>query len=397
MVTDVTERRGMEEQLRQSQKLEAVGRLAGGVAHDFNNLLTAILGGAQLLADGLAPSSPLRQEALEIQEAGRKAALLTRQLLAFGRKQAARPVVVDLGEIVTGLDRMLRRLIGEDVELVTAARPGAGCVRADPGQIEQVIVNLAVNARDAMPAGGRLTIETANVELGEDVTRRHAEAKPGPHVMLAVSDTGVGMTPEVRSHLFEPFFTTKRQGEGTGLGLSTVYGIVKQCGGEIGVCSEPGKGTVFKIYFPRVAAPAEPIAPAPAPRGAARGTETVLVVEDEVMVRTLAVRVLRQAGYDVLEAGDGEEALRLAAGAKDRKIELMVSDVVMPHMGGPELAQRLRAERPDLRVLLMSGYTDRAGDVEAQLGARTAFLSKPFASSELLRKVREVLDRHDAP
>ena len=395
MVTDVTERRRMEEQLRQSQKLEAVGRLAGGVAHDFNNLLTAVLGDAQMLVEGLHESDPLREEAREIQEAARKAAALTRQLLAFGRKEAARPRVLDLGEVVSAMDRMLRRLIGEDVELVTVSDPELGHVRVDPGRIEQVILNLALNARDAMPKGGRLTIETANVQVTEDESWRHIEVTPGPHVMLAVSDTGCGMSPEVRSHLFEPFFTTKQLGKGTGLGLATVYGIVKQCGGDIWVYSEPGKGTVFKIYFPRVDEAVERPEARAVEYPPSRGTETVLVVEDESMVRSMAVKVLRGAGYDVLEAGDGEEALRLVTGAKGRKIDLLVTDVVMPRLGGPELASRLRARMPDLRVLFVSGYTDQALDLRQLPGERTAFLSKPFSPSALAQKIREVLDQRD--
>jgi PAS domain S-box-containing protein len=392
MITDVTDRRRMEEQLRQSQKLEAVGRLAGGVAHDFNNLLTAILGDADAISEGLPARDPLREDVGEIRAAAHKAAMLTRQLLAFGRKQAAEPRVLDVGETVGAMERLLRRLIGENIDLTVACPAGLWSVRADPGQIEQVIVNLAVNARDAMPGGGRLTIETSNVELRGDDVRRHIEAAPGPYVMVAVSDTGSGMSPEVQAHLFEPFYTTKGRGGGTGLGLSTVYGIVKQCGGCIWVYSEAGRGTTFKIYLPRVdqRPEAEETRPEPA---RARGTETLLVVEDEAMVRAMAVRVLRGAGYTVLDAGDGVEACQVLADAGDRKIDLLVADVIMPRLGGPELAARLRETRPELRVLFVSGYTDRALDLQGELGPRTAFLSKPFAGAQLAAKVREVLDR----
>ncbi len=397
MVTNVTERRRMEEQLRQSQKLEAVGRLAGGVAHDFNNLLTAILGDAQLLLEGLHESDPLREDAREIQVAAQRAATLTRQLLAFGRKEVTQPRVVDLGVVVGAMDRMLRRLIGEDVELVTLTDPNLARVRVDPGQIEQVILNLAVNARDAMPKGGRLTIETANVQLGGEGAVRHFELKPGPYVMLAVSDTGSGMSLEVQSHLFEPFYTTKALGKGTGLGLSTVWGIVKQCGGDIWVYSEPDKGTVFKVYFPAIEGAAEPLeASLAAASPAAAGTETVLVAEDDPMVRNMAVRVLRGAGYDVLEAGDGEEALRVAGGIEEKRIDLLVADLVMPRLGGRELGARLRASRPDLRILFISGYADGATSLQEPLAEDTLFLSKPFAASVLALKVREALDQRAA-
>jgi signal transduction histidine kinase/CheY-like chemotaxis protein len=379
--------RRSEEQLRQSQKLEAVGRLAAGVAHDFNNLLTAVLADAELLAQALPSEGVLRESALEIQTAAQRAALLTRQLLAFGRRQAAQPQVLDLDEVVGAMERMLRRLIGEDVELVTARAPGLWRVRADPGQIEQVIVNLAVNARDAMPDGGRLTLETANVERGP---ASDAGAAARPCVRLAVRDTGTGMTAEVRAHLFEPFFTTKAPGKGTGLGLSTVYGIVKQCGGEVSVTSEPEKGSVFEVYLPRVEAAGPRRAP-PAATVHAWGTETVLVVDDEPMVLSTAVRMLRAAGYEVLAARDGDEALVLAGGGS-RKVELLVTDVVLPRMDGREVAARLRAALPGLPVLFVSGYTDRAVDLAPFEGA-AAFLAKPFTSGELTTGVRALLDR----
>jgi PAS domain S-box-containing protein len=392
MITDVSDRRLIEEQLRQSQKLEAVARLAGGVAHDFNNLLTAMLGAAEVLEADLPPGSPLRGDVADIQAAGHKAAMLTRQLLAFGRKQASEPQRVDLGEIVAAMERMLRRLIGENIELVTARGPGLGAVRADPGQIEQIIVNLVVNGRDAMPGGGRITIETANAEMGLDEAVR-AGVAPGPQVMLTVTDTGTGMTPQTLAHLFEPFFTTKGTGRGTGLGLSTVHGIVKQLGGGIQVWSEPGKGSQFRIRLPRLEAPAEPLRADAGVPALARGSETLLVVEDEPIVRSMAVRVLQGAGYTVLDAGDGAEALQLLAAAPGRSIDLLVTDVVMPRLGGPELAAQLRAERPGLKVLFVSGYTERAVDLQSAIGPLTALLAKPFAGPALTHKVRELLDR----
>ena len=386
---DVTEQRRMAELLRRSQRLEAIGSLAGGIAHDFNNLLTAILGAADLLLERIPEFDPTRAEAVDIQLAAKKASALTRQLLTFSRRQVVQPQVLDLNEIVAGMERMLHRVIGEDVELVAVRDPALRRVRIDPGQVEQVIMNLAVNARDAMPQGGRLTIETGNVDIGEEEARRHIGVRPGPHVLVAVSDNGCGMNAEVQSHLFEPFFTTKAVGKGTGLGLSTVYGIVKQAGGDIWVYSEPGKGSVFKIYLP-------PTDEAPAATDesehavpAARGTETVLLVEDEAQVRTLAARMLRSAGYTVLEAADGLQALHVIA-QNGGKVDLVVSDVVMPHMGGAELAQRLRALNPGIRVLFMSGYTERGATFQLTPGA--AFLQKPFSAATLAHRVRELLD-----
>jgi two-component system, cell cycle sensor histidine kinase and response regulator CckA len=385
---DITERMRLEEQLLRSQKLEAVGRLAGGVAHDFNNLLTGILGYADLLHRGLADDDPRRRDAEEVKRAAERAADLTRQLLAFSRRQVLEPRVLDLNEVVEDMQRMLRRLIGEDIELVTAVEPDLGRVEADPGQLEQVIANLVVNARDAMPNGGRLVIQTANAEVDETFTSGRAGGmQPGPYVVLEVSDSGAGMDAETQAHAFEPFFTTKEVGKGTGLGLATVYGIVKQSGGFIWVYSEPGEGTTFKIYLPQVEKPVD-VAAAPPPRSARGGTETVLVVEDEEVVRDLIGRDLTGRGYSILTAGTGREALAVAAG-HDGAIDLVVTDVVMPEMGGLELMQRLTAARPGIKVVYMSGYTERAvadGVVPRPL------LQKPFNASTLADTIREVLD-----
>jgi two-component system, cell cycle sensor histidine kinase and response regulator CckA len=391
MAKDVTEQRVLERQLRQAQKMEAVGRLAGGIAHDFNNLLTAIGGYADFLYDDLPPADPRRADAGEIRHAADRAATLTRQLLAFSRQQVLEPRILDLGDVVLGLDKLLRRLIGEDVLLETVLAPHLGRVRADPGQVEQVLVNLAVNSRDAMPAGGRLTIETADVELGETYVAGHDVVQPGRYIMLAVTDTGQGMNEEVKAHLFEPFFTTKEQGKGTGLGLATVYGIVKQSGGYIWAYSELGKGTVFKVYLPRVEA--EPDAPAQAlPPGNLTGTETILLVEDEEGVRKLAREVLQRHGYRVIEAARGDEALALLMREAPDAVHLLISDVVLAGMGGPELHQRVARVRPRVRVLFMSGYTDRAVQAQEAFAPGTAFLQKPFTPAVLARKVRQILD-----
>ena len=393
-VEDVGDARRLERQLRQSQKLEAVGQLASGVAHDFNNLLTVILGGCEALLETTAGSSGPQAEVMEIREAGRRAAALTRQLLTFSRHGVAQPRVLAPGSIVLGMDRMLRRLITEEIELVAHTGASTGRVRIDPGQLEQVIVNLVVNARDAMAAGGRLTLELADVELGEPEVRRHVEVRPGRYVMLAVGDTGSGMSEEVQAHLFEPFFTTKSSGRGTGLGLSVVYGIVKQAGGHVLVYSEPGHGSTFKIYLPRVDAPETPehVEPAGPPP---RGHEAVLVVEDDDAVRRRAVATLRGLGYAVIEAADGVEGLRLAEAAAV-PIELLVTDLIMPRLGGTELASRLRQLRPALKVLVTSGYTEH-GPPHAQLGPGTAFLQKPFVPDALARAVRRLLDEPPAP
>jgi two-component system cell cycle sensor histidine kinase/response regulator CckA len=390
---DVTDVRKMEEQLRHSQKMEAVGRLAGGVAHDFNNLLTAISGYCDLLLHRLPDYSGLRKDVEEIRKAGDRAAALTRQLLAFSRRQVLQPKVLDLNEVVANLGHMLRRLIGEDIELSLELSPDLGQVKADPGQIEQVIANLAVNARDAMPDGGRITVTTANVDLSPAYAAAHPPVAPGPHVLLSIKDTGHGMDDETQAHLFEPFFTTQEKGKGTGLGLATVYGIVQQSGGHIRVNSAPGSGSVFRIYLPKVGngALAQPGADRPRPTIASPGTETILLVEDEDVVRLLAQEILRMNGYTVLEARHGREAL-LMSEAHRGPIHLMLTDVVMPKMSGRELSERLRPMRPDTRVLFMSGYTDDAIGHHGVLDEGIAFLQKPFTAENLSLKIREVLD-----
>jgi two-component system, cell cycle sensor histidine kinase and response regulator CckA len=389
MVADITERRLLEEQLLQSQKMEAVGRLAGGIAHDFNNLLGVILGHGDLLLRRIDEQG-LRARLEQMVKAGERASVLTRQLLAFSRKQVLEPRVLDLNSLVTEMEKMLRRLIGEDIHLLTTVADGLGRVRADPGQLEQVLMNLVVNARDAMPTGGRLTIETANVELDGPYAAEHPGIRSGPHVMLAVSDTGIGMDPETRRQAFEPFFTTKPAGQGTGLGLATVYGIVKQSGGHIEVYSELGQGTSFKIYLPRVDQEAEAIVAVPKVPPA-RGSETVLLVEDEDALREIAAQILEEHGYTVLEARSGAAALERAE-SHAGPIHLLVADVVMPQMPGRELAERLAALRPSLRVLFMSGYTEQAVLRHGVLAEGTAFIQKPFGPDSFLTKVREVLE-----
>jgi len=384
--------RSMEEQFRQAQRLEAVGRLAGGVAHDFNNILTAITGYAQLMLLDFRENDPRRTDLDEILAASQRAAALTRQLLAFSRKQVLQPRVLDLNDVVKGLEKMLRRLIGEDISLAFTAGEGLKAVRADPGQIEQVLLNLAVNARDAMPQGGKLTIETQNAELDEAYAATHAGASQGDYVMLAVSDTGIGMDAETQSHIFEPFFTTKELGKGTGLGLATVHGIVTQSGGRIEVYSEPGRGAAFKIYLPAVAGAAESLDVIPAAPGAGTGHETILVVEDDRAVREVVAETLSQRGYRVLRAADGAAALEVAKGAGGG-IRLLLTDIVMPGLGGRELAQALRAGHPGIRLLYMSGYTDDAVIRHGILEEGTPFLQKPFTAEVLALKVREVLDR----
>jgi two-component system cell cycle sensor histidine kinase/response regulator CckA len=380
-----------EEQLRQSQKLEAVGQLAGGVAHDFNNLLTVITGYSDLTLRRLDNESPFRSSLEEIKKAGERAASLTRQLLAFSRKQVLQPKVLQLNAIVADVDKMLRRLIGEDIDVLTVLEPSLGQIKADPGQIEQVILNLAVNARDAMPQGGKLTIETANVYLDNQYARRHTAIQPGNYVMLAVSDTGCGINAETQVRMFEPFFTTKEQGKGTGLGLSTVYGIVSQSGGHLWVYSEVGRGTTFKIYLPRVDGVTEGDEACDTPAELPQGRETVLLTEDEEQVRQMIRMILEMSGYRVLEAASGEEALAIYK-QHEGQIDLVMTDVVMPQMSGRELAQSLEVLHPGIKVLYMSGYTDDAIVRHGLLDQEIAFLQKPFTPDVLMRKVRGVLD-----
>jgi len=399
-MTDITEKkqaeealRRVEEQLRQAQKMEAVGKLAGGISHDFNNLLTAIMGYCELVYHRLSPSDPSRSEIAEINKAADRAASLTRQLLAFSRQQVLQPKVLNLNSVVVEMEKMLRRLITENIEFTTELAPDLGYVRVDPNQIEQILMNLIVNARDAMPQGGKLTISTANVDLDEAYARRHLTVVPGPYLALSVSDTGVGISEEVKSRLFEPFFTTKERGKGTGLGLSTVYGIVRQSGGDIAVSSKLGAGTTFRILLPRVQDVPE-TAPVPAPISQLPGgNETVLVVEDEESLRQMMGLVLREQGYSVLEASNGEEALRVVEKQNANGIDILLTDVLMPRMGGKELADHLRKRWPRAKVLYASGYTENAIDPNGVLEAGVAFLAKPFTLTRLTGKVREVLDR----
>ena len=388
---DVTQEVRLKEQLLQAQKMESVGRLAGGIAHDFNNLLTVILGYAELAAGRLKPEDPSRLELSEIDKAAQRAADLTRQLLAFSRKQVLELRVIDLNRVVSHTHKMLRRLIGEDIDLVMSLKERLGSVKADTGQIEQVLLNLVVNSRDAMPKGGKLTIETSEVELDESYSTFHFDVPPGRYVVLAVSDTGTGMDAETLSHVFEPFFTTKEAGKGTGLGLSTVYGVVKQSGGHVTVYSEPGVGTTFKIYLPRVEDAPEMNRGSSAHAALAGGTETVLVVEDDEAIRRLTCRALEAQGYTVLSAAGAREAIRLCE-EHAGEIHLMLTDVVMPGMSGRELARSAAALRPLVKVLFMSGYTDNVIVHHGVLDAGTAFLQKPFTPRSLAQKVREVLD-----
>jgi signal transduction histidine kinase/ActR/RegA family two-component response regulator len=385
------ERAAIEEQLRQSQKMEAIGALAGGVAHDFNNLLTVITGHCELLQMTLPENEPDKQALGDIHEAARRAASLTRQLLAFSRKQILEPKVLDLNEIVDNLEKMLRRLIGEDVVLTTALSPGISAVRVDPGQMEQVVINLAVNARDAMPQGGRLTIETRDIELTEAYCRLHSDVKPGRYALLSITDTGCGMTPEVKGRIFEPFFTTKGPGKGTGLGLATVFGIVKQSDGHIQVYSELGFGTCFKICLAAVEAKAGSAQSEFGTGKARQGSETILLVEDEEGVRKIAKLILEKHGYKVLEASDGRKALAIAESFKG-PIDLVLTDVVMPAMSGTQLMGLLHARHSRVKVLFMSGYTDDAMVRHGLIDAKAAFLHKPFSVIALAKKVREVLD-----
>jgi len=390
VLVDITQRRQLEEQFRQAQKMEAVGMLAGGIAHDFNNLLTIITGYGQLILKNLPPSDPNHFSAEQIVKAGDRAATLTRQLLAFSRRQALQPKVLDLNKLVTSLGSMLHRLIGEDIDLRLELSQDLGQVSADPGQVEQVLMNLAVNARDAMPQGGTLTIETANVVLDETYVRGHIAVAPGAYTLLAVSDNGIGMDEATQARLFEPFFTTKAAGEGTGLGLSTVFEIVKQRRGSVEVYSAPGHGTSVKIYLPRIDQPVT-VESEPTSRAVVCGSETILVVEDDEMVRNLVRETLRREGYKVLDAADSVEARRISARCKTA-LHLLITDVVMPKVGGRELAMDLCRRRPEMKVLYMSGYTDRAIVNGGILQKEVAFIQKPFTPAALAEKVSEILE-----
>ena len=389
-VSDISQRKHLEEQLLHAQKMEAVGRLAGGVAHDFNNMLTVISGYNRMILDELSALDPLRGYAEEVLKAADRAGALTNQLLAFSRRQIMRPRVVSVNTVLAQTQKMLDRLIGEDVELMLRLGPEVGNIKADPLHVEQAVVNLAVNARDAMPLGGRLTIETENVCLDENYARTHMGVSPGEFVMIAVSDTGHGMDAETRRRIFEPFFTTKEKGKGTGLGLATVYGMIKQTGGDIWVYSEPGRGTTFKLYFPRVTEPASDSAEGDAGLANRAGGETILVVEDETAVRELTVRMLRQLGYVILTACSGAEALEIAQ-TYEGTINLLLTDVVMPGMSGRHLADQLLAGRPGTKVLFLSGYTENTVVHHGVLDAGVNFLPKPFSRETLARKLREVL------
>lgn len=380
-----------EEQLRHSQKMEAVGRLAGGVAHDFNNLLSVILSYTSILSEGLDEQNPVTEGLTQIRKASERAADLTRQLLAFSRQQVLAPRVVDLNVVIDGMGRMLRRVIGEDLELKLVQAPGIGRVKADPGQLEQVIMNLVVNARDAMPSGGRLTLQTQNVDLDEPYARDHVGVTPGPYVMLAVIDTGTGMDKATLGRVFEPFFTTKKLGKGTGLGLSTVFGIVKQSGGHISAESELSHGSTFRIYFARTEEAVSNVTPPEGVTQARGGSETLLLVEDEEQVRVIARDILVGHGYRVLDAASPSEALSLSA-AYGGHIDLLVTDVIMPEMNGRVLSERLRAQRPEMEVLFMSGYTDKALDPDGVLAPDAAFLQKPITPLSLAAMVRRILD-----
>jgi len=383
--------RSKQNELLLAQKMEAIGRLAGGVAHDFNNMLTVIVGHSEHLLMSLKQDDSHRSSAEEILNAAKRAGSLTHQLLAFSRKQVLQPTVLNLNNLITDIEKMLQRLIGEDINLVTILEPELGRVKADAIQIQQVLMNLAVNARDAMPLGGKITIETSNIYLDEEYASYHIPAKPGSYVLLVVSDTGIGMDKETQSHIFEPFFTTKESGKGTGLGLSTVYGIIKQSDGYIWVYSEPGKGTTFKIYLPQVGEEVEPGEPTRVPTTSLKGTETVLVVEDEDMVREIIHHILLDYGYNVLESHNPHEALQVCD-LFEGTIHLMVTDVVMPGMSGRELAEKVTSRYPNMKVLYISGYTDNVIVHHGILDSGIAFLSKPFTPYSLVRNVREVLD-----
>jgi len=397
VMTDLTDRKKAEKallesekQLRLAQKMEAIGSLAGGVAHDFNNILSVILSYAGMLLSDVGPDDPMRESLEEIRQAGQRAAALTRQLLLFSRHEVFEPAVIDLNDVLAGMDKLIRRILGEDVEVVSVQGASLSRVLADPSHIEQVIMNLVVNARDAMPTGGKLTLETKNVVLDEAFSKQHLGVSPGPHVLLSVTDTGQGMDKETQLRIFEPFFTTKEKGKGTGLGLSTVFGIVHQSRGTIWVDSEPGVGTTFRVYFPPSDGELEQVrklAPAPV----LTGTETILLIEDEEHVRVVSRAILARSGYNVVEVHNPAEALELCE-KPSKPIHLVLTDIVMPKMSGPELAKRLRLLRPDIKVLYMSGYTDDTIIRHGMLDPKTAFLQKPFTPEDLRRKVRDVLD-----
>ena len=391
IVRDVAERKRLEVQLRQSQKLEAVGRLAGGVAHDFNNLLTVILGHSDLTLAAMEPGDRRRRDIEDIREAGARAAVLTNQLLAFSRKQVLQPKVLNVNHALTNLTKMLRRLISSNIELVTRLHPEPWRAKVDPGQLDQVILNLVLNARDAMPLGGELILETGNHQIHDSQLTEHPEVPPGEYVMLVVNDTGSGMDAETRSHLFEPFFTTKEPGKGTGLGLSTVYGIIRQSGGHIAVSSEPGRGTTMKVFLPRAIEQSEAVPQRNEYQPLPVGNETVLLAEDDERVRSLTASVLGQLGYEVLEAADGEAALEVARGYRG-EIHLLFTDMVMPKLGGNDLAAVIRRDRPAIKLLVCSGYTGDAADQQGALDPSIPFLQKPFTPRSLAAKVREALD-----
>jgi len=383
----------LEAQFIEAQKMEVIGQLAGGIAHDFNNVLAVIVGYSDLITSDLEPDSPLRAYTEEIRLASERAAGLTGQLLIFSRKQKVQPVILGLNEVIKGTENMLRRLIDENIEMTLIPGTEIGCVKADPGYVGQILMNLVVNARDAMPNGGRIVIETSDVRLDKAYAAAHTGVPPGDYVMLSITDTGTGMTDEVKTHLFEAFFTTKEPGKGTGLGLATCQTIIQQSGGHIGVDSEVGQGTTFKIYFPRIAEPLPTVVSSiPQPEPLRRGTETLLIVEDEPSVRHLACGVLQSQGYEVLAASNGQEALRVAREHKGQPIGLVVTDVIMPRMGGKVMAEWLKTTNPDMKILFTSGYTDDAIAHHGVLDPGVAFLPKPYTSSNLARKVREMLD-----
>ncbi len=388
---DITERRTLERQLLQSQKMDAIGRLAGGVAHDFNNLLSVILGHTEILDRRFGQEIGPRKNIQAIQQAAEKAASLTSQLLAFSRKQMIEPRIVDLNAAILEMERLVRRLMREDIELSARLDPSIGPIRIDPGQLDQVLMNLIINARDSITSSGRILLETSNVELDQAYVNQHVGSSPGAYVCLAVSDTGAGMDAETMSHIFEPFFTTKEKGRGTGLGLSTVYGIVKQAGGYIMPYSEPGHGSTFKLYFPVADEPVRSETRSPVPEPLARSSETILVAEDEAALRDLICSILQEAGYTVYAAHNGQEALQIASNA-DAKIHVLLTDVVMPGMAGPQLAGQLLTSRPDLRVLYMSGYADDVVIHRGVLSSGAALIQKPFSRKALLKRIRELLD-----